>query len=147
MLTVSLLVCAIVALTKAADECPTDWKMFNGRCFLFNPLQLHWADAQESCMKEGANLASIHSLEESTFVKELTSADLIPSWIGGTDCQISTRWFWMDSTGMDYADWCAAQPDTTLTECCIQMNVGIGKCWNDTPCTHLHSSICAKPLK
>ena len=25
---------------------------------------------------------------------------------------------------MDYADWCAAQPDTTLTECCIQMNVG-----------------------
>nr|ABA41370.1 type II antifreeze protein [Osmerus mordax] len=159
----ALLVCAMVALTRAANgdtgkeavmtgssgknltECPTDWKMFNGRCSLFNPLQLHWAHAQISCMKDGANLASIHSLEEYAFVKELTTAGLIPAWIGGSDCHVSTYWFWMDSTSMDFTDWCAAQPDFTLTECCIQINVGVGKCWNDTPCTHLHASVCAKP--
>nr|XP_046269528.1 type-2 ice-structuring protein-like [Scatophagus argus] len=170
MLSVSLLVCALLALSNAQSDdnisanetiiapigvepivklagtnCPLNWVLYQGRCFLFVPTQMHWAKAQENCLKQKGTLASIHNLDEYQFIQQLTTAEHLQTWVGGSDCQEEGLWFWIDSTHYDYNLWCPGQPDNSLDQCCLQINTGGGKCWDDVPCKSLNPSICVMP--
>ncbi|XP_039659382.1 type-2 ice-structuring protein-like isoform X2 [Perca fluviatilis] len=97
MLTVSLLVCAMMALATADDvassnstsnvsnnsssnaddassyeagpACPASWMKYNDRCFLYVPRELDWSDAEKNCQSFKGNLASVHSIEEYHFIQ------------------------------------------------------------------------------
>ncbi|GLD68113.1 ladderlectin-like isoform X1 [Lates japonicus] len=88
MLTVCVLVCAMMALTRAealpeekaekddqAAEidlvartfqfwCPRGWSWFNRRCFHFVPRPMTWAQAERNCRSMGGSLTSVHSVQE-----------------------------------------------------------------------------------
>ncbi|XP_077427610.1 type-2 ice-structuring protein-like [Vanacampus margaritifer] len=146
MLTVSLALFAIVALATADDaaKCSPGWSENAGRCFFFDATQKTWAEAQAHCQGIGGNLASLHSDDDNTFVQTLTQKN--PAWLGGTDCQTSGAWFWMDGTQMMRRFWCPLKPDNDLATCCLEMNSGDDKCWDDVACSNTLPFVCVKML-
>nr|XP_057939648.1 type-2 ice-structuring protein-like [Doryrhamphus excisus] len=154
MLTVSLVVCAMVALATADDPagdhphtnvatCPANWKQHNNRCYYFESSTKNWADAETQCQTMGGNLVSIHADDEHKFLQTLTQTQ---AWIGGSGCQMPGSFFWIDGTAMANTFWCPQKPDNTLSECCIQTNSQAGKCWDDVSCDTLLPFVCARHL-
>uniref|UniRef100_A0A3Q1IKI0 C-type lectin domain-containing protein n=1 Tax=Anabas testudineus TaxID=64144 RepID=A0A3Q1IKI0_ANATE len=168
MLTVSLLVCAMMALTRAAAvppaeldtkiqegnhaikraaSCPSGWTGYDGRCFLYVPTQMTWADAEKNCLYHGGNLASVHSFDEhhviQSMILKLTHSYPL-TWIGGSDAQQEGTWFWSDGTAFRLQYWAPGQPDNMASAHCLLMNFGDLKKFDDQPCSYRKASVCAK---
>ncbi|XP_045919992.1 ladderlectin-like [Micropterus dolomieu] len=137
-LTLSALLCAMMALTRAAalpdaeagnwidsftptgeshvvinsTSCPEGWTAFNSRCFLYVPRSLSWAVAERNCMSMGGHLASVHNIEEyreiQTMILSATHYQR-EAWIGGSDAQQNQCWFWSDGTLYDFTNWCPGE--------------------------------------
>ncbi|GLD46013.1 type-2 ice-structuring protein-like isoform X3 [Lates japonicus] len=136
-LTVSLIVCTLITLTRAAalpyeeNEHGTMDPMIIVDPFPFMtttppppPLPetttalpettMSWADAQKNCETMNSNLASVHSDEEYQLIQKVVlvaSHGSGPTWIGGSDAQKEKLWFWIDGTTFKYENWCEGQPD------------------------------------
>ncbi|XP_038854540.1 ladderlectin-like [Salvelinus namaycush] len=157
MLTILLLVSAAFALgdTLTLDEAyammesaadkksPTDWFQFNSRCFMFVETARTWPEAERHCMFLGrkltsvqntvkyleANLASVHSSEESQFLQAVVlikTGDFPLTWIGGYDAVQDRLWFWSDGSKFDHQNWAKDEPNNYkgAREPCVQMNFG-----------------------
>ena len=121
------------------------WYSFNNHCYRYVSTMMAWADAEFHCLSHGANLVSIHSLEEENFVKMLIR-NFDPAegrtWIGLSDAQKNGRWFWSDGSKISFTDWAAGQPDNHGgLEHCGEINFAAKK-WNDWPCSLMCSFIC-----
>ncbi|XP_018517506.1 galactose-specific lectin nattectin [Lates calcarifer] len=167
-LAVSALVCALIALTRAAEaearkdlavksllvkraaSCPPRWSEYNGRCFSYIPRAMTWAKAEKNCLSMNANLASVHNLEEYHEIQRVimtTSYEYKESWLGGSDAQEEGVWLWSDGSRFDYLNWCPGQPDNRYGgQNCLQMNFGGEKCWDDTACNIRRPFVCAKKI-
>uniref|UniRef100_A0A3Q1FAM2 C-type lectin domain-containing protein n=1 Tax=Acanthochromis polyacanthus TaxID=80966 RepID=A0A3Q1FAM2_9TELE len=70
------------------SNCSTFWSSFNSRCYKYIATPMTWLDAELHCVSQGANLVSIHSVDEHNFVnsliKNFDSAQNL-TWIGLTD--------------------------------------------------------------
>ncbi|XP_078105960.1 type-2 ice-structuring protein-like [Sander vitreus] len=166
MLTVSLLVCAMMALATAGDadvtssktndtfsyadgpSCPASWNKHNDRCFLYVPRTLDWADAEKNCQSLKGNLASVHSVEEYQFIQRMITQQTQGNpmaWVGGTNCQKKTLWFWSDGRPFSFTFWCAGEPNNQGgNQGCLRMNYGEHNCWDDIQCSDQLASVCAK---
>ncbi|XP_040026082.2 ladderlectin-like [Gasterosteus aculeatus] len=168
MLTVTALLCAIMALTGAAalpeemsGEEPNErhlvkrsffcwhgWTRYNGRCFRFIPRAMTWTNAEKNCLSLGGHLASVHSVLEYHGIQTaiLSSSSNHPNtWIGGSDAQEEKQWFWSDGIRFDYTNWANGEPNNLGgNQHCIQMNFGDAKAWDDVDCLTKLPSICAK---
>ncbi|XP_038588164.1 ladderlectin-like isoform X3 [Micropterus salmoides] len=111
-LILSTLLCAVITLTRAAalseakDEggevaiiqegehhilerstsCPCGWTNISGRCFLFIPQTMTWAQAERNCLSLGAHLASVRRAEEYHGIQRLISDKTHGNpltWLGG----------------------------------------------------------------
>ncbi|XP_074479552.1 ladderlectin-like isoform X1 [Sebastes fasciatus] len=174
MLTVSLLVCAVMALTRAASvpeaelvektgplipevkshvfkwssPCFSDWTDSSGRCFLYVPTPMTWANAERQCQDYGGNLASVHSVDEQQFIQGLilsiTEKNAL-TWLGAFDAQQEGLWLWSDGTPFKFDYWDRGQPDNNRGDShCLVMNYSDRKKFDDTPCSLLRPSVCAK---
>ncbi|KAK2862823.1 hypothetical protein Q5P01_002356 [Channa striata] len=156
MLTVSLLICAMMALSRAAGEihlvkesttCPSGWTDFNGRCFLYVATKMTWADAERNCLSRGGNLASVHSVDEyqfiQTMIRNLTGSYPV-TWLGGTDAQQEGSWFWSDGTAFEFTYWSQEQPDNHRSAHCMLMNFGDERKFDDQPCSYTREFVCSK---
>ncbi|XP_072022799.1 uncharacterized protein [Amphiura filiformis] len=76
--------------------CPYLWSSFNGSCYRYHPYKKTWADASSYCRARGAELVSIHSAAEHSFVNRTVNGNSI--WIGLT---VKGR-SWSDGTAVDY---------------------------------------------
>ncbi|XP_053199127.1 C-type mannose receptor 2-like [Scomber japonicus] len=152
MLSVSLLVCAMMASIRDAEattgnnSCGT-WTEIKDRCFHFVPTLMKWAKAEKNCQVMGANLASIRSIEEyheiQLMVKTKTHYQK-PVWVGGFDAPQSGVWLWSDGSTFQFTLWCPGQPSSWWSQHCLQINYGEGKCWDNTKCNTRLPSICTK---
>ena len=52
-------------------SCPEYWYSFKGRCFRYVASHLSWSDAEQNCLGQDANLASIHYDGVHNFVEAL----------------------------------------------------------------------------
>uniref|UniRef100_A0A8C9WZ46 C-type lectin domain-containing protein n=1 Tax=Sander lucioperca TaxID=283035 RepID=A0A8C9WZ46_SANLU len=175
VLIVSLLVCAMMALTRAAavpetepgnntgllvhegkshivnssSSCPSGWSGYNGRCFLYVPTAMTWADAEKNCLYHGGNLASVHSFDEHHVIQSmiLRITQMYPlTWLGGSDAQQEGSWFWSDGTAFMFNFWSPGQPDNGGYAHCLLMNYGDLKKFDDQPCNLRMPFVCAKRL-
>ncbi|XP_071315774.1 ladderlectin-like isoform X1 [Trachinotus anak] len=169
MQTGCLLVCAMVALTVAEalpEEMPgqnqtaeshlvkrsirfvTGWSKIKGRRFHYVPKPMTWAQAERNCQSMGANLASVHSVQEYSKLQRLifiVTHDYKETWIGGSDAQGERIWFWSDGSRFHYSHWCQGEPNNSGgRQHCLQMNFGAAKCWDDVECSRHRPSICVK---
>ncbi|KAA8582717.1 type-2 ice-structuring protein [Etheostoma spectabile] len=174
MLTGSLLVCAMMALTTAAavpeaeapekagrpleewkrlivvkrsTSCPSGWTGYNGRCFLYVPTPMTWADAEKNCLYHGGNLASVHGFDEHHVIQSMIQriTHMYPlTWLGGSDAQQEGSWFWSDGTPFKFNYWSPRQPDNQANADCLLMNFGDQKKFDDQPCHYHMPFVCAK---
>uniref|UniRef100_A0A3B5LQR0 C-type lectin domain-containing protein n=1 Tax=Xiphophorus couchianus TaxID=32473 RepID=A0A3B5LQR0_9TELE len=130
-------------LSHTSVSCPSGWTLINSRCFLYVPTDMTWANAEKNCLSMGANLASVHNMNEYRRVQNLISAAGHGSkqpWLGGSDGQQEKTWFWSDGSPMTYTNWCLKQPDNKAGhQNCLQMNYS-GK-ENVTPLFTLHVNL------
>ncbi|XP_073319112.1 lactose-binding lectin l-2-like [Pagrus major] len=130
--------------------CPMFWYSFNSRCYKYVATPLTWADAELYCLSEGANLVSIHSLEEQDFVKSLIKNfdhTERPTWIGLSDIHKEGRWMWSDGSVVDFVFWRKGEPNNHGGhEHCVQNNYGTDLEWNDGQCSDTISSVCASHI-
>uniref|UniRef100_A0A3P9N603 C-type lectin domain-containing protein n=1 Tax=Poecilia reticulata TaxID=8081 RepID=A0A3P9N603_POERE len=73
-------------MTLRRGGCPPFWFIFNGRCYKYVATLMTWADAEQHCVTQGANLVSIHSVEEDNFVKLLIRNFDPTQGVNGSDC-------------------------------------------------------------
>ncbi|XP_044040266.1 ladderlectin-like isoform X5 [Siniperca chuatsi] len=128
--------------------CPHGWSRFGKRCFIFIDSPKTWAEAENYCLFEGANLASIHSDEENHFIQDLTrgdSHDFPETWIGGYDAIHDSFWMWSDGSKFNYENW-YKEYEMEKTEDCLEMNHGFELKWNSDSCNETHPSVCAKMI-
>uniref|UniRef100_A0A3Q2T655 C-type lectin domain-containing protein n=1 Tax=Fundulus heteroclitus TaxID=8078 RepID=A0A3Q2T655_FUNHE len=130
--------------------CPEFWYSFNDRCYKYVATLMTWGDAEQHCVSQGANLVSIHSLQEENFVKRLIS-NFDPAqksnWIGLSDAQKDGTFFWSDGSKLSFTYWDAGEPNNYKgPEPCVKTNRGLAKKWNDVPCNWKLSFVCkARP--
>uniref|UniRef100_A0A3Q2E7V5 C-type lectin domain-containing protein n=1 Tax=Cyprinodon variegatus TaxID=28743 RepID=A0A3Q2E7V5_CYPVA len=127
--------------------CPLFWFSFGDRCYKYFGSRVTWGDAELLCVsEEGANLVSIHSLEEENFVKDLiTNFDPAEElkWIGLSDAQQDSAYFWSDGSPLDFTFWYPGEPNNGGgAEPCVHTNFGPVKKWNDNVCTDKYSFVC-----
>uniref|UniRef100_A0A3B5LQP9 C-type lectin domain-containing protein n=1 Tax=Xiphophorus couchianus TaxID=32473 RepID=A0A3B5LQP9_9TELE len=129
---------------QTSVSCPSGWTLINSRCFLYVPTDMTWANAEKNCLSMGANLASVHNMNEYRRVQNLISAaghgHLLNSVLQ------EKTWFWSDGSPMTYTNWCLKQPDNKAGhQNCLQMNYsGKENCWDDVECHIRRPSVCAK---
>ncbi|CDQ71812.1 ladderlectin-like isoform X1 [Oncorhynchus mykiss] len=131
-----------------------------------------WPEAERHCMFLGANLASVHSSEESQFLQAVVlikTGDFPLTWIGGYDAvqanvEKDRLWFWSDGSKFDHQNWAKDEPNNYkgAREPCVQMNFGgtvsplsftdpfiklnvihSKDAWNDELCGRRYPSVCS----
>ncbi|XP_035985544.1 ladderlectin-like [Fundulus heteroclitus] len=158
LLAVCVLVFSVMAQTRADQEvdlvqrssCPPGWSPINNRCFRYVPRRMSWARAERYCLSMGANLASVHDLDEYHQVQSLITTATYRSevtWIGGTNAQETSVWLWSDGSPLHYTNWCHGEPNNDGGyQHCLQMNYSDEKCWDDYICSVRLPSVCAKEV-
>uniref|UniRef100_A0AAX7VLZ9 C-type lectin domain-containing protein n=1 Tax=Astatotilapia calliptera TaxID=8154 RepID=A0AAX7VLZ9_ASTCA len=143
LLTASALLCAMMALTAAQDECyvlkksscPAGWTEYNNKCYFYVSTPLPWVDAQRNCQTMSANLASVQSLGEYQLIQRVISDGSKANgrtWIGGSDGLQEGYWFWIDGTRFQYTNWCRREPNNSWgNEHCMEMNSSGDLCMNE----------------
>ncbi|XP_075962469.1 galactose-specific lectin nattectin-like [Anarhichas minor] len=128
-------------------NCPMFWYSFNNRCYKYVATDMTWADAEFYCVSEGANLVSIHSLEEQNFVKSLIkNFDPVEgvTWYGLSDIHKEGTWMWSDGSAVNFVYWSNGQPDHIKGyEHCVQTNYPGALKWNDDQCSCTFPFVCA----
>nr|XP_033492233.1 galactose-specific lectin nattectin-like [Epinephelus lanceolatus] len=108
------------------NSCPPGWSKYGSRCFIYIHKEVPWVDAEKFCVRNGANLASVHNPGEYEFIQEVVrgSTGRFPqAWIGGNDAIKDFVWLWSDGSGFYYQDWSMAEPDNhENSEKCVVMN-------------------------
>ncbi|XP_068558647.1 lactose-binding lectin l-2-like [Cebidichthys violaceus] len=134
-------------LTLQQGNCAAMWYNFNGRFYKYVGIHLTWADAELHCVSKGANLVSIHSLEEQKFVKSLIkNSDPAEgkTWIGLSDIHKEGTWMSSDGSAANFFYWTSRQPDNANgVEHCVQTNYPGELKWNDDPCSRTFPFVCA----
>ncbi|CAL4064253.1 unnamed protein product [Meganyctiphanes norvegica] len=103
--------------------------------------------SRKRCQEEGAELVSIHSLEENHFINSMIY-NLSDSalWIGG-EANIDSGFHWVDNSSFNFFIWAPDEPSNNdEQESCVTMftshNNGY---WNDDNCARKMGRICKRP--
>jgi len=130
-----------------STNCQAGWSAFNGKCYKSFSEKKTWDEAEDECVKEEANLVSLHSEEEHQFVVGLNGGSGI-HWLGGR--RDHDNFVWSDGTPWDYNNWARGQPDNIAGKegCALiwdvnQWNTVYGL-WNDAPCNYETTFVCKK---
>jgi len=100
------------ALCKKKDTLPAIvWsECYGDICYYKTPSQMTWTEAHTTCVGLGVELASIHSIEEDTFIYNVCGYTN-DCWIGLTDEQVEGVWIWSDGSIFNYANWANNEPN------------------------------------
>ncbi|XP_072291704.1 galactose-specific lectin nattectin-like [Eucyclogobius newberryi] len=154
ILFMSLAVAALLtprAMAEGDQGCDEGWTQFGSRCFKFFSEIKTWTDAEKSCHSFGANLPSIHSEAQNTFIVDLivkATGQNTRTWLGGTDAVEEGKWLWSDGTIWDFTRWpsSGSQPDNHEgKEHCLMVNYR-ATFWNDDPNSRSLFYVCAKDV-
>ena len=129
--------------------CPPKWTRFGSRCFIFENRHVTMGDAENHCLSLGGNLASIHNVEEASFIRDLIqmgSGSFLQTWIGCHDGIKKGQWMWTDGSRFDYQSWGPGEPNNHWGgQQCVEI-LWDGRFWNDLPCYYSRPFVCTKDL-
>uniref|UniRef100_A0A8C4TF83 C-type lectin domain-containing protein n=1 Tax=Erpetoichthys calabaricus TaxID=27687 RepID=A0A8C4TF83_ERPCA len=136
-------------LTDQPGFCQNHWVPYAGHCYYIERSKKIWKEASTACHKEGAFLASIHNIEEHSFVisqlgyGRLSSHYLRPSdelWIGLNDLKMQMLFEWTDGSHVTFTKWQTGEPSHASEEC-VEIFSSSGK-WNNMNCNSYRGYIC-----
>uniref|UniRef100_A0AAQ5X7Y7 Macrophage mannose receptor 1 n=1 Tax=Amphiprion ocellaris TaxID=80972 RepID=A0AAQ5X7Y7_AMPOC len=131
---------------KGPSFCPSHWIPYGGNCYYLERSKKMWSDALAACRKEGGDLASIHNIEEQSFIisqSGYVSTDVL--WIGLNDQRNQMLFEWSDHTHVTFTQWLSGEPSHAMNfqEDCVLIRGKDGK-WADHMCEKTYGYICKK---
>lgn len=129
--------------------CPSNsWKLNLdlGYCYMFNKDSKTWDDAEASCARNGAHLASIHSWQERYYIQQNLPGE---SWFGLNDQSRANSYVYSDGSSYDYSQWVYQEPNNSRRgwiwwsyeyENCIEIQTS--GYWNDAFCDEKKTYVC-----
>ncbi|XP_023649166.1 macrophage mannose receptor 1 [Paramormyrops kingsleyae] len=126
--------------------CPSHWVPYAGRCYYIQRTKKMWKDALAECHKEGGDLASLHNIEEHSFViSQLGYLESDELWIGLNDQRTPMLFEWSDRSHVTFTNWKVGEPShgVSLQEDCVLIKGKDGK-WADHLCEKEFGYICKK---
>ncbi|KAJ8277624.1 hypothetical protein GJAV_G00077700 [Gymnothorax javanicus] len=126
--------------------CPGHWVPYAGHCYYLQRTKKMWSDALSACHKDGGDLASIHNIEEQSFI--ISQLGYLPDdelWIGFNDQRTQMLFEWTDRSHVTFTRWQAGEPShaTNMQEDCVLMRGKEGK-WADSLCEKEYGYVCKK---
>uniref|UniRef100_A0A8C8RNB2 Macrophage mannose receptor 1 n=1 Tax=Pelusios castaneus TaxID=367368 RepID=A0A8C8RNB2_9SAUR len=130
-------------------KCPDGWMSYAGHCYMIHREPKIWKEALTSCRKEDGDLASIHSIEEHSFlVSQFGFKPTDELWIGLNDFKVQMFFEWSDGTPVTYTKWLRGEPNRSNNrqEDCVTVK-GQDGYWADHLCEKKVGYLCKrKPL-
>ncbi|CAL8293581.1 unnamed protein product [Lota lota] len=131
---------------KDSGFCPSHWVPYAGNCYNLQRGKKMWKDALSACHKDGADLASVHNIEEQSFL--ISQMGYLPTdqlWIGLNDQRSQMYFEWSDRSQVTFTRWQSDEPShaTNLQEDCVLIRGKEGK-WADQGCEKENGYICKK---
>ncbi|KAK4329168.1 hypothetical protein Pmani_000459 [Petrolisthes manimaculis] len=127
--------------TPLEGLCPDEvnWYDFGGsHCYRIFTGEMPWNDANLRCLRENADLVSIHTQEENDLLHKTVHFVKDTVWIGLL--QKRDNYGWSDGSRFDFLAWRDREP-TNGSEKCVEMYASDGK-WNDIQCSFIRPFIC-----
>uniref|UniRef100_A0A4W5L1V1 Macrophage mannose receptor 1 n=1 Tax=Hucho hucho TaxID=62062 RepID=A0A4W5L1V1_9TELE len=126
--------------------CTSHWIPYAGHCYYLQRTKKMWRDALAACHKDGGDLASIHNIEEQSFIisqSGYTATDEL--WIGLNDQRNALLFEWTDRSHVTFSYWQTGEPShgANLQEDCVLIRGKDGK-WADNLCEKTYGYICKK---
>ncbi|XP_033107176.1 macrophage mannose receptor 1-like [Anneissia japonica] len=129
--------------------CGDGWLLFpsNNQCYKFygDSQRQTWSDAESVCLREDANIVSIHSFDEMNFIRSIAAK--LPTyqvWIGMREYYGALGYVNSDRTVANYFRWDINQPNNmNNNEQCIHMTTTEGKMAHET-CVETRAFVCKK---
>nr|DBA19768.1 TPA: hypothetical protein GDO54_015546 [Pyxicephalus adspersus] len=134
---------------KPVSNCNHTWTQSPvlQQCYQFNvQSSLRWKEAYLSCKSQGADLLSITSEEEMTFITDKEGTpDFV--WIGLNRLEISSGWQWSDNSPLNFINWEEGITAFSVLDgsSCGRLNVNT-KTWDTLPCDASLPYICKKSV-
>ncbi|XP_072570731.1 uncharacterized protein [Paramormyrops kingsleyae] len=128
-------------------RCPDpDWYEFGDFCYKPFTDQKTWHAARTSCRKLGADLVSLLSLKEQSWLESYLFMVTSDMWIGLNDLEIQGFFTWSDHHEVRFTYWAPGEPNNHagFNEDCVEMLHQNGR-WNDVPCTEMNTYMCKMP--
>ncbi|XP_036411753.1 galactose-specific lectin nattectin-like [Colossoma macropomum] len=123
------------------------WKSHGSHEFKFFGFKSTWEEAEKTCLRNDAHLASVHDENEDNFIKRLIHAHSnknIATWLGGYRSKTARdRWYWTDGSHFDFAEWAPGEPNGSGQ--CLQTNYY--GAWDDLVCYYKRPFVCARKAK
>ncbi|XP_067232917.1 C-type mannose receptor 2-like [Chanodichthys erythropterus] len=123
-----------------------DWYEFGEFCYKPFEEKKTWHNARTACRKLGADLTSIMSMTEQSWLESYLYLATSDVWIGLNDLGFSGLFSWSDHHEVTFTHWAPGEPNNHLgfDEDCVEMYHETGR-WNDVTCTELNTYICKMP--
>ncbi|GMR62128.1 hypothetical protein PMAYCL1PPCAC_32323, partial [Pristionchus mayeri] len=121
----------------------------DGVCYQIGESAENWQGAQLACQQFGANLASIHSDQENTFVRRLAVSKGAVNGVllGATTSGKGYDFAWIDGTDWDYANFHPGFPETGLGDCLAMDTSMANGYWMNMNCTSQLPVACIRDQK
>uniref|UniRef100_A0A8C7RAM9 Mannose receptor, C type 1b n=1 Tax=Oncorhynchus mykiss TaxID=8022 RepID=A0A8C7RAM9_ONCMY len=121
--------------------CSSPWIPYAARCYLLQRTKKTWTEAQTECRKDGGDLASIHNIEQHSFVmSQLGYAAADELWIGMNDVKTPLLFEWGDQSPVTFTRWEEAMP---MEGNCVLVRGEQGR-WATQVCDNQRGFICMK---
>ncbi|TNN53351.1 Macrophage mannose receptor 1 [Liparis tanakae] len=123
-----------------------DWYEFGDFCYKPFEDKQTWQDAQDTCRTLGAELVSVLSGTEQSWLESYLYLATSDVWTGLNDLSVSGLFSWSDEEMVTFTHWAPGEPNNHdgFTEDCVEMLHQSGR-WNDVSCTELNTYICKMP--
>ncbi|KAF3849178.1 hypothetical protein F7725_015675 [Dissostichus mawsoni] len=123
-----------------------DWYEFGDFCYKPFEDKKTWHDAQRTCRAMGAELVSILSMTEQSWLESYLYMATSDVWTGLTDLVVTGMFTWSDEHMVTFTYWAPGEPNNHdgFHEDCVEMLYQTGR-WNDVSCTELNTYICKTP--
>uniref|UniRef100_A0A8C7JHA2 Macrophage mannose receptor 1-like n=1 Tax=Oncorhynchus kisutch TaxID=8019 RepID=A0A8C7JHA2_ONCKI len=126
---------------EVTGYCSSPWIPYAARCYLLQRTKKTWTEAQTECRKDGGDLASIHNIEQHSFVMSqlgYVAADEL--WIGMNDVKMPLLFEWSDQSPVTFTRWEEAMP---MEGNCVLVGGEQGR-WATQVCNNQRGFICMK---
>ncbi|CAJ1070748.1 macrophage mannose receptor 1 [Xyrichtys novacula] len=123
-----------------------DWYEFGEFCYKPYDDKKTWSEAQKTCRNMGAELVSIRSMTEQSWLESYLYMATSDVWTGLNDLVVPGMFTWSDEHMVTFTYWAPGEPNNHdgFNEDCVEMIHQTGR-WNDVSCSELNTYICKKP--
>ncbi|XP_038077198.1 lymphocyte antigen 75-like [Patiria miniata] len=125
-------------------RCPDGWSGYGDYCYQAQPGDGTWEEALRDCRTMGADLMSIHDMNENDYIVSIMQQKGLTGqvWSGMSDTAVFLTFEWSDRSPVTFTHWEVNEPNNYegKNEDCVEVYTS-GR-WNDQDCEDRNHYIC-----